>query len=115
MDREKLLTLLLVMAGADGSFSQEEIGLILNRADEWGIDAATIEKMVGEAADGSLEVEVPTDEKEKHEALTELVRVMGADGALMENEKRLFARLAATMEVSVEQVNEIIDSLIDKS
>lgn len=114
MDRQKLLKLLLVMAGADGSFSQEEIALILNRADAWGIDAGTIEKMVGEAADGSLDVETPTEKGEKLEALTELVRVMGADGTLAEPEKKLFARLAASMEVSVEEINAIIDSLVGK-
>jgi len=112
VDRENLLKLLLVMAGSDGSFSQEEIQLILNRADEWGIPAEKIEKMVGQAAEGSLEVGTPTDQAEKLETLTELVRVMGADGALAEPEKKLFARLAASMDVTVEEINAIIDSLV---
>ena len=114
MDHEKLLKLLLVMAGVDGSFSQEEIQLILNRASEWGIDADKIEAMVGQAADGQLEMETPALKADKLQTLKELVRVMGADGALAEPEKKLFARLAAAMDVTVDEINAIIDSLVGK-
>ena len=46
---------------------------------------------------------------DRMEMLTSVVRMMGADGELHETEKELFALIAAKMELSNNEVNEVID------
>ena len=43
--------------------------------------------------------------------MTDLIRMMAADGHLNESEKRLFALAAAKMNFSNEKVNQLIDRL----
>ncbi len=59
MDRKELLKLLLIMAGADGELSNEEVGLLMDRAAHWGVDSRTLEAMVQDAAAGNLDVVIP--------------------------------------------------------
>ncbi len=47
--------------------------------------------------------------------LSDLIRMMGADGRLSEVEKRLFALSAAKMGISRAEINTIIDDLTGKS
>ena len=46
------------------------------------------------------------------EMLKELIHMMAADGELAETEKQLFATAAARMDISGDELNDIIDSIL---
>ena len=54
---------------------------------------------------------LPTDPAEQEALLTDLIRMMAADGQLSEAEKRLFALAAAKMNFDSNRVNQLIDRL----
>jgi uncharacterized tellurite resistance protein B-like protein len=105
---------LVIMASADGSLTEREIALLVDRCGELGLDEADLGKAVEFALSDSASLKLPVDRKEQIEMLSDLMRVMAADGQLSEVEKRLFALAAAKMNVDRKELDHLIDDLIGK-
>ena len=114
MDRKQLLHSLVAMAAADGSFSESEIQFLSDRCASWGIDdegfAETLQEVVKNP--DQTTIEIPSSKEDCVELIQELVRMMGADGYLAEDEKHLFAAAASRMDISFKELDDIIDATL---
>ena len=99
MSNKEKLRYLLAMAMADGGVKIEELRLLGDRAILWGTTDDEFEALLEEAARGVSTFEMPRDVPQRHELIKELVRMMAADGVLHPHERRMFAAIAAQMEV----------------
>lgn len=111
MDRVQLFENIVLMALADGSVSKDEFNLLSDRCRQWGIEDHQFREAIEKATSPGAEFHVPDDPKDRESLLREAVQMMGADGELSEGEKQLFAIAAATMNVSTDDLNRIIDSV----
>ncbi|MEQ8791053.1 MAG: TerB family tellurite resistance protein [Pirellulaceae bacterium] len=112
MDHHDLFNNLMVMAAADGKLADEEIDLLVNRARRWGISRGEVAAAADYAKSDEAEFVFPPTVEERRELLAELMRVMAVDGELADVEKKLFAMAASAMEISQDELNTIIDSLL---
>ena len=112
MDQRSKMKFLLVMAAADGGLAEEELRFLFDRANDWGFSADQFTEIVDEVTVEEVELEMPESKEEKVSLLTDLVKIMGADGKLHEMEKQLFANAAGRMEMTEEEVNQIIDAAL---
>lgn len=105
---------LVIMASADGALSEGEIALLVDRCSELGLEDADLGRAVQFALSDHASLKLPTDRKEQLEMLSDLIRIMAADGKLNEVEKRLFALAAAKMHVERQDLDDLIDKLVGK-
>ena len=112
MNRIDQLKNLVIMAAADGRLSQSEIALLIDRCAELGLSESDLESAIDYALSEKPSLKLPTTKEEKEDLLTDLLRVMAADGQLREVEKRLFAVAAAKMAVSQADIEALIDRLV---
>ena len=110
-----ILRTMLTMALADGGISREELRLLTHRAIQWGFSDAEFESLLDENPEQGSALEIPADPVERKELLKQLVLMMGADGKLEPQEKRLFAVVAARLGISGDELHSIIDSAIQDS
>jgi uncharacterized tellurite resistance protein B-like protein len=103
---------LVIMASADGSLTEGEIGLLVERCQQLGLGEKDMEKALAFALSSQAVMKLPTDHAEQLEMLADLVRVMAADGNLSDVEKRLFSLAAAKMEIDRNEIEELIDRLV---
>ena len=112
MERLEKLKNLLAMATADGTMSEGEIRYLSERSARWGLTDSQFAEAIQYALTHRGELHIPSRPAERKELLRDLLRMMVADGQLPEVEKRLFATAAAVMEVSQDEVNDLIDDLL---
>ncbi len=112
MDRYELFKDLLVMAISDGQLDENELRMLASRAVRWGITDAQFEDAIEYALRDDARLTIPPDHADRIELLEELLRMMAADGKLAEIEKRLFAVAAATMKISDEQLDALLDRML---
>jgi len=105
---------LVIMASADGSLSEREIALLVDRCGEMGLDEADLGRAVSYALSDEAALKLPTGKKEQVAMLSDLIRIMAADGSLSEVEKRLFALAAAKMGIERVELDDLIDKLVGK-
>ena len=105
---------LVIMAAADGHLTEQEIALLVDRCAALGLEEEDLEKAIGFALSGEAKLKFPIDRAEQNEMLTDLMRMMAADGKLSEVEKRLFALAAAKMGIEKLELEALIDNLLDK-
>jgi uncharacterized tellurite resistance protein B-like protein len=105
---------LVIMASADGSLSEGEIALLVDRCGEMGLDEADLGNAVAYALSDEASLKLPTEKEEQIAMLSDLVRIMAADGRLSEVEKRLFALAAAKMGIERGELDGMIDKLVGK-
>lgn len=103
---------LFAIAAADGQFALGELRLLGDRALSWGITDDEFEALLDEAARGDAELQLPDNHDDRRALLSDLVRMMAADGELHPKEKDLFAVIASKMEISVAELNQVIDKTI---
>lgn len=106
---------LVIMAAADGSLSEHEIALLIDRCGHLGLHEEDLEKAIAFALSDGAKLRLPVDRSEQNAMLSELMRMMAADGQLLEVEKRLFALAAAKMGIEKRDLDSLIDNLVDKS
>lgn len=111
MERFEQLKNLVVMAVADGSLGETELALLGERCAELRMDESELRAAVAFALSDQAALRLPTEPREQEALLTDLMRMMAADGRLNESEKRLFALAAAKMNFDASRVNELIDRL----
>jgi uncharacterized tellurite resistance protein B-like protein len=103
---------LVIMASADGSLTEREIALLVDRCQQLGLGEKDMEKAIEFALSGNATMKLPTDHAEQIAMLSDLVRVMAADGSLSDVEKRLFSLAAAKMEIDRDEIEDLIDNLV---
>ncbi|MFK7735296.1 MAG: TerB family tellurite resistance protein [Pirellulaceae bacterium] len=103
---------LVIMAAADGSLSEQEIALLVDRASALGLDEEDLEKAIAFALSGEAKLKFPVDRAEQNRMLADLMTMMAADGELHEVEKRLFALAAAKMGIEKSELEALIDKLV---
>jgi uncharacterized tellurite resistance protein B-like protein len=103
---------LVIMAAADGSLSEQEIALLVDRASALGLDEEDLEKAIAFALSGEAKLKFPVDRAEQNRMLADLMTMMAADGELQEVEKRLFALAAAKMGIEKSELEALIDQLL---
>jgi len=103
---------LVIMAAADGSLSEQEIALLVDRASALGLDEEDLEKAIAFALSGEAKLKFPVDRAEQNRMLADLMTMMAADGELQEVEKRLFALAAAKMGIEKSELEALIDKLV---
>jgi uncharacterized tellurite resistance protein B-like protein len=103
---------LVIMASADGSLTEREIALLVDRCEQLGLGESDMVKAIEFALSSQAVMKLPTDHKEQIAMLSDLIRVMAADGSLSDVEKRLFSLAAAKMEIDRDEIEELIDKLV---
>lgn len=111
MERFEQLKNLVVMAVADGSLGEPELALLAERCSELRMDENELREAVAFALSDQAALQLPSEPEAQEALLTDLMRMMAADGRLNESEKRLFALAAAKMNFDASRVNELIDRL----
>ncbi len=112
MELHAKLRNLLVMAAADGSLTEREIAFLADRRKRWAIPEDVFAELVRYAISDVAELEIPEAQEERVEMLQDLLRMMAADGDLAEVEKQLFATASVAMNISDDELKEIIDSVL---
>ncbi|MEZ6152032.1 MAG: TerB family tellurite resistance protein [Pirellulaceae bacterium] len=105
---------LVIMAAADGALSEQEIALLVDRCSDLGLAEEDLEKAIDFALSGKAKLQFPIDRLEQDQMLSDLIRMMAADGKLSEVEKRLFALAAAKMGIEKNELDGLIDQLVGK-
>lgn len=111
--RQQQLRNLVVMAMADGSIGEREVNLIADRCQELGLGPSDMQKAIEFGLGDDAALELPGDVSERNELMRDLIRMMAADGVLDESEKRLFALAAVKMDMSKDDLDQLIDSTLD--
>jgi uncharacterized tellurite resistance protein B-like protein len=112
LDKFDHLKNLAIMSAADGSLSEQEISLLVDRCDELGLTEEHLEKAIAFALSKQAALALPTDVEEQEKVLEDMIRMMAADGQLAESEKRLFAFTAAKMGFPKARLDALMDRLI---
>ena len=105
---------LVIMAAADGALQQQEIVMLVERCPAWGLAEGDLEKAIEFALSGEAKLRFPIDRFEQNQMLSDLIRMMAADGKLTEIEKRLFALAAAKMGIEKVELDALIDQLVGR-
>ncbi|MEX0824650.1 MAG: TerB family tellurite resistance protein [Pirellulaceae bacterium] len=103
---------LIVMAVADGSFSEEEISFLSERCVEWGLGEDGFRDALVRALNDDAALQLPTEPAAQEALLSDLIRTMAADGKLHESEKRLFALAAVKMGIETDRLDALIDRVV---
>ncbi len=106
---------LVIMASADGSLSEREIAFLVDRCAALGLDETDLEKSIEFALSEQASIALPESKQEQVAMLSDLIRMMAADGNLSEIEKRLFALASAKMGVDKGEIDSLIDQLVGKN
>ncbi|HUG70377.1 MAG TPA: TerB family tellurite resistance protein [Pirellulaceae bacterium] len=114
MELHAKLRNLLVMAAADGSLTEREIAFLSDRRTRWGVPEDVFADAIRYAISDVAELEIPDSYEERVEMLQDLLRMMAADGNLAEVEKQLFAAASVAMNISGDELEEIIDSVLSE-
>jgi uncharacterized tellurite resistance protein B-like protein len=114
MQRIDQLKNLVIMAAADGTLTQSEISLLIDRCADLGLKEVDLERAIDYALSEKPTLKLPETKADKEELLTDLLRIMAADGRLREVEKRLFAVAAAKMAIGQADLEALIDRLVGK-
>ncbi|MEO1528637.1 MAG: TerB family tellurite resistance protein [Planctomycetota bacterium] len=112
-ERIRHLRNLVVMAFADGELGESEVTLLADRCQELDLGESDLNHAIRFGLGDDAALELPADKDQRVALMTDLIRMMAADGVLAESEKRLFALAAAKMQMSTEDLNQLIDSALD--
>jgi uncharacterized tellurite resistance protein B-like protein len=111
MKRLEMIKNLLVMAFADQRMTEEEVQFLTARCQRWGLSESEFASAIEYALAHAGEITIPQKKSQRLELLAELMGVMAADGQLVEAERVLFAHASAAMEISDDELNELITKL----
>jgi len=103
---------LVQMAAVDGKFTEQELRLLIDRADKWGVPNDEFETAMAGVTTGRSTVTVPEADADRVELLSELIKMMAVDGHLSPEEKDLCARVAAHMGYGTEKLELVIAELL---
>jgi uncharacterized tellurite resistance protein B-like protein len=111
MNSDDLLRNLFIMALADGEISAEELSLLAERRDRWGLTKAHFEATLKEVEASSAPLQLPIEQDERRQLLSEMAALIAADGKFHDMEINMFALAAARLDVGEDELNEILQQL----
>jgi uncharacterized tellurite resistance protein B-like protein len=114
MNHRHILKNIVVMAMVDGALSENELALLSERCEAWGLDENELQNAISQALSADAAVSLPIDPADREPFLAELLRMMAADGHLSESEKRLFALIAAKLDFDRADLDRLITRLSDR-
>jgi uncharacterized tellurite resistance protein B-like protein len=114
MDRGDSFRNLLIMAASDGRMSESELRMLADRAAEWGITDDQFEQAIQDAISGRAELTLPSDAQGRNEILKDLIRMMGADGRILDGERQLFAFASSILGIEQVDLNQLIDEVLSE-
>ena len=112
MDKQQLFHNLVQLAAVDGKFTEEEIQLLVAKAEQWGIPNDEFETSLAAVGGEEIELKIPGDKPGRVELMRQMIQMMAVDGELADAEKSLCAVASAGMEFSAAEFAAIVDSLI---
>jgi tellurite resistance protein len=115
MDKRDFLSILIFMAGSDGKFSDDEVRRLLTFAARSGLTAQDVEQALADAADPNYPSPKPETREEAERLLTELLKIMAADGELHDMEKLIFSDLAGTLGFDHDELKGLIEKALKKA
>jgi uncharacterized tellurite resistance protein B-like protein len=114
MDPIKLFHNLINLAAVDQKFTNEEIDYLIEVANRYNIPSEEFETALTGIREGMIEVQLPPDNEDRKELMTEMIKLMAVDGELNEMEKRLCATASARMDFTTQQFDEILEAVLRK-
>ena len=112
MEKYQLFHNLVVLAASDGKFTDEEVQALAIRAEQWNISNDDFNSIIVGLQTGDVDLVLPESHDGCVELISEMVRVMAADGELAEIEKELCATAAAKMQISSGEFESILNALL---
>jgi len=98
---------IVAIAFADGNFNVEEAQFLAERAEDYGLDKETVDKII-ETSD-NLELIIPQNDEDKEEQLSDAVYMAMIDGKVEEREYNLCLKIAEKLDLPRKYLDEIIE------
>lgn len=98
---------LIEMAAVDGNFDDVEYGLLKSIAKRNGISESQLKEI--RSNPGGIQLEIPTDKKEKFHQFYDLVHMMTVDNAVHNEEKKLCSLFAVKFGYPRPRIEELIE------
>jgi uncharacterized tellurite resistance protein B-like protein len=98
---------LVAVAYADGSFSEEEMHFLAEKAVDFGLDNEIVDAIIKRAPE--LEFEVPLNDFEREDQLSDVVFMSMVDGNVAEKEYNLCLKIAEKLEFTVKDLDQVIE------
>ena len=114
-NKQQLFHNLVQLAAVDGKFTDEEVQVLVRKADLWGLPDAEFETALACLGEGHFELKIPTQRHERVELMKQMILMMAADGELADLEKSLCAAASASMEFTPEEFSAIVENLIGEN
>ena len=113
MQKTTLFQNLVYFAAADGKFTEEELEFLAIRAEDWQIPGDEFETALTGVAEGKMDLRLPEKREDRITLLSEMIRLMAADGELAEIEKQLCAQASAKMHFTEGEFEEILEMVLN--
>ncbi len=112
MDKKRKIKLehfknLVAVAWADGHFDEQELELLADKADEFGLSKEEVGKVIKEA--DTLQFVVPLNDYDKEEQLADVVYMSMVDGLVHENEYKMCLGIAEKLDLNKHYLDKIIE------
>ena len=112
LSKVELFSNLVLLAFADGKFTQEEVTYLAQKAEKWNISADDVETAFAGASTGEADIIIPELRDDRTELLKEMIRLMAVDGHLADVEKRLCATASAAMDFNGIEFDDLLKSVL---
>lgn len=113
LSKVELFYNLVLLASADGRFTEEEVAYLAQKAEHWDIPSDEVEAALAGASTGEAELIIPEGREDRLQLLREMIRLMAADGHLADVEKRICATASAAMDFNGIEFDNILQSVLD--
>ncbi len=98
---------LVAVAWADGHFDKEELELLKERADDFGLSKEEVDAVMAEA--DTLKFKVPLNDYDKEEQLADVVYMSMVDGEIHEKEYAMCLGIAERLDLNHKYLDKIIE------
>lgn len=102
---------LVAVAYADGVFEEEELDFLAERATDYGLNEAEVQKVIDNAPE--LHFKIPMNAEAREEQLSDVVFMTMVDGAVDDREYDLCLKIAEKLDFNKDYLDQII-SLVSK-
>ena len=113
MSKVEMFYNLVLLASADGRFTEEEVTYLAQKAENWNISSDEVEEALAGASTGEAEIIIPESREDRLILLTEMIRLMAVDGHLADVEKRICATASAAMDFNGIEFDNILQSVLE--
>jgi len=98
---------LVAVAYADGDFSEKEVAFLAEKAVDFGLENSIVEQIMSRAAE--LEFEVPLNDFEREDQLSDTVFISMVDGKVADKEYSLCLKIAEKLDFTKKELDQVIE------